>query len=266
MNIYLFELKNVIKSWFWWTFSIITILVIFMLGIYPLFLESGKELISIFNNFPPKLMVALGLNLEKLFNVEAFYAFSYIYIGLMSAIMAVSITVNVFSREKRNSCLDFIFTKPIDRISLYLYKLYTCLTIIIVNNLIIISIALIIFFTKDESYSLSFQGLQLILSTFYTQLVFMAIGIFVSVMLRKIRSVSNIATSTGIIAFMLSTLMNLLEKDFIYIFAPLKYFEPKYIIESGSYDTKLVIFSIILSIVLIFTSMKKYCSEDISYV
>ena len=180
--------------------------------------------------------------------------------------MAVSISVNVFSREKRNKCMDFILTKPIKRIKIYIYKLAACLTVFILSNLIYILCTIVIFFTKEDNYKFTLETLQLVLAPFFTQMVFMSLGIFISVMFRKIRSVSVIASSVGIIALVLSTFINLLEKEYLYFFAPLKYFEPSYIVNSGSFDTKLVICAIILIVVAIFLSMKKYCNEDISYV
>lgn len=266
MNIFLFEIKNILKSWFWWTFSIIIVLIIFMINVYPIFQDGGEELIKLFKNFPPEVLTAMGINLDNLFSVEPFYAFSFIYIGLMSAIMAVAITVNVFSREKRSKCMDFILTKPIDRIKIFMYKLATCLTAFVLSNLIYILCTIIIFFIKEKNYNFTFESLQLMLAPFFTQLVFMSFGIFISVLFRKIRSVSVISSSIGIIAFILSTLMNLLEKEYLNFLAPLKYFEPAYIVNVGAFDTKLVVFAIFITLILIFLSMKKYCSEDISYI
>lgn len=265
MNIYLFEIKNILKSWFWWTFSIIIVLLIFMISVYPIFQDGGEELMELFKNFPPEFLTAIGINLDNLFSVEPFYAFSFIYIGLMSAIMAVAISVNVFSREKRSKCMDFILTKPIERIKIFMYKLATCLTTFVLSNVIYILCSIIIFFTKDKNYNFTIESLQLVLAPFFTQLVFMSFGIFISVMFRKIRSVSVISSSVGIIAFIISTLMNVLEKEYLNFLAPLKYFEPAYIIDTGAFDTKLVVFAIIITLILVFSSMKKYCSEDISY-
>jgi len=266
MNIYLFELKNILKTCFWWTFSIIITLIVFMVLVYPVFQDGGAELIELFKNFPPEFLTAFGFNLDNLFGVEPFYAFSFTYIGLMYAIMAVSISVDIFSREKRSKCMDFILTKPISRIQIYMYKLATCLTAFILSNLIYIICTIIIFFVNEEGYKFTFETLQLVLAPFFTQLVFMSFGILISIIFRKIRSVSVVATSFGIIAFILSAIMNLLEKEYLYFLAPLKYFEPSYVLHDGAFDTKLVVFAIILIVMSIFLSMKKYCSEDIASV
>lgn len=266
MNIYLFEVKNILKSWFWWTFSIIMVLLVFMISVYPVFLDGGEELIELFKSFPPEFLTALGIDMNNLLDIEAFYSFSFLYIGLMSAIMAVSISVNVFSREKRSKCMDFILTKPIKRIKIYIYKLFTCLTAIILSNLIYTLCAVVMFFTQEKDYIFTLETLQHVLSPFFTQIVFMSFGIFISIMFRKIRSVSVIASSVGIIALILSTFINLMEKEYLFFLAPLKYFEPSYIVRDGTFDIKLVIFAIILTFTLIFLSMKKYCDEDISYI
>jgi ABC-2 type transport system permease protein len=237
-----------------------------MVSVYPIFQDGGEELIELFKSFPPEFLTAIGINLDNLFSIEPFYAFSFINIGLLSAIMAVEISVTVFSREKRSKCMDFILTKPIERVKIFIYKLASCLTTFVLSNVIYILCTLIIFFTKDKNYNFTFESFQLVLAPFLTQLVFMSFGIFISVIFRKIRSVSVISSSIGIIAFILSTLMNLLEKEYLNFLAPLKYFEPSYIVNTGAFDTKLVVFSIIITIITILLSVKKYCSKDISYI
>ncbi len=266
MNIYLFEIKGLIKACFWWIFSIIAVLVIFMTAVYPMFQDGSKELVELFNNFPPEFLKAFGFNLDNMFGMEPFYAFCFTYIGLMAAIMAVFVSVEVFSREKRSKCMDFILTKPISRFEIYLNKLYACLTVIVVSNIIYVICTLFIFYTEIDGYKFTLETLQLVLAPFFTQLVFMSFGIFIPVMFRKIRSVSVLATSIGIVAFMLSAVINMLEKEYLYYLAPLKYFNPESIIHNGIYDLKLVVFAIILIIAAIFFSAKKYCCEDVDAV
>ena len=267
MNIYLFELKGTLKSCFWWIFSIIVVLIIFMIAVYPMFQEGSKELIDLFNNFPPEFLKAFGFNnVENLFGIEPFYAFCFTYIGLMSAIMSVFVSVEVFSREKRSKCMDFILTKPIGRFEIYLNKLYACLTVIVLSNIIYAVCTLVIFYSKIDGYKFTVETIQLVLAPFFTQLVFMSFGVFISVMFRKIRSVSALSTSIGIVAFMLSAVINMLEKEYLNYLAPLKYFNPESIIHNGMYDLKLVVFAMILIIAAIFISAKKYCCEDVAAV
>ena len=267
MNIYLFELKSILKSCIYWSISILSVLIIFMVGVYPIFQDGSQQLVELFNNFPPEFLKAFGFsNVENLFGVEPFYAFCFTYIGLISAIMAVSFSIEVFSREKRSKCMDFILTKPISRFTIFKSKLAACFTVAVVNNIFYAVTTSIIFYAIINGYKFTLKTLLLMLAPFFTQLVFMSLGIFISIIFKRIRSVSALATSVGIVAFMMSAVVNLLEKEYLYYLAPLKYFDPERIVSSGSYDLRLVIFAIFLVVIAIFFSAKKYCSEDVAAV
>jgi hypothetical protein len=73
--------------------------------------------------------------LDEIFSFGGFYAFCFFYAAVMGAIMASSPGLDLFSREKRAKCTDFLMTKPITRGRLFFAKLLAALTLTVAANI-----------------------------------------------------------------------------------------------------------------------------------
>jgi ABC-2 type transport system permease protein len=241
MNVYLFELKNLLRSLLVWSAVIVAILVLLMQGFYPAMMASRPELEAILANYSPQVLQAVGVDIDKIFSYTGFYVFSYTYIGLLVAIMAVSFTLQALAREKRAKCIDFILTKPISRGGVFSAKLLACFTAVVIFNIIYIVLVVVDFSLKAGTADAQFSLTQLLLAPFLTQLVFIALAAVYAVFVKRVRSVSGTATAFGFVVLLLSGLVEMLEIDWLNYIAPLQYFNPAYIFDSGSFAPQLVI-------------------------
>lgn len=262
MNVLRFELKNSVKSVIILSMSILAIYILFMAGVYPIFSESVSEAQKVFANFPPEFTAAFGIDLTYFFTYEGYYGFTYNYIALLAGIMAVSISLATFSREKRSKCMDFIFSKPINRKKVFLFKLLSNIIMIVLTNIVFILMGMIVYGVNDVKDTNSDTFFIALLGVFFTQIVFLCIGIFIAVFLKKIRSVSGMSTAVGFGAFILSALVNIIQEDYLKFLAPLKYFDPYPLFKEGSYNMKYVIFAFIFSAVCLVFSYTHYCKSD----
>ncbi|NLY09040.1 MAG: ABC transporter permease subunit [Tissierellia bacterium] len=263
MNLISYEIKSSIKSSIIWTVAIIATFTFLMLGAFPTYSNAKQEIVSLLNNYPPQFLLAFGLNIEKLFSFEGFYNFSYGYIGLMGGIMAVALSISTFGREKMYKATDFLLTKPMSRELIFIRKLLACLAIIISVNIVYIVAGIAVrSVSGDVSYSIG--EYILILSGFlFLQLVFLAIGIIIATLSKRIRSVAGTATAVGFTAFILSAISNIFEDKHIEYAAPLKYFEPIYIIDKGIYEPKLIAAAVIVIALCCIISFFIYCRSDV---
>lgn len=259
MSIFLFEFKEQFKTALIWTFSLLTVLLLLMMGIYPVFEASLDDVLRIINGFPPEFASAFGLDVKSMFSLGGFYSFTFGYISLVGAIMAVSIAVSTFSREKRSKCVDFLLTKPMSRERIFWSKLISNLSIIILVNLAYV-VACIIIFARDNNNTATV--LLAAASLFFTQLVFLGIGIFFAVYAKKVRSVTGIATTFGFGAFILSALVNIFKEEAMRFIAPLKYFDPTDLFASGAYETKYAIMGVLVVIICLCSAFVLYCKSD----
>lgn len=264
MNIYSMEIKSQIKSFLVWTISILAVFIMLMTGMYDAFMSSRDALENLINSFPPALADAFGLHMDEMFSYGGFFTFAFMYISLFGAIMATSLSVSVFSREKRSKCVDFLLSKPLSRTRIFTIKFLSVLTPLVVMNILFFAVTLILFKNSgDETTALS----SLILATgalFFTQLVFMAFGIVFSTFAKKVRSVSGVATAFGFGGFILTALHNLLEKDAIRFIAPLNYFNTEAVFSTGSYETTYVVTAVVVFIVCLGAALYKFCCSDTS--
>ncbi len=256
MTVFRFEFKEQFKSFFIWTISLVCLLLLFMVAIYPVFRDSIDDMIRVLSGFPPEFAAAFGFDLTSMFNFGGFYSVGFSYISLIGAIMAVSLAVSSFAREKRSKCVDFLLAKPISRQSIFVQKLLSGFCILIAANVLYVSVAIILGTANDTAMLLP------ALSLFFTQLVFYALGVFFATFAKKIRSVSGVATAFGFGAFVLSALVNIFEEEFIRFIAPLKYFDPTAIFSSGGLEGQFALTGALVFVLCLGLAFTRFIKSD----
>jgi ABC-2 type transport system permease protein len=262
MNIYLFEIKSQLKSFLIWTASIIAVYLVFMTGMFNVFLESKDAFEKAVAGFPPAFRAVFSLDIEKIFTFGGFYAFVFAYIALVGAIMAVALSVGVFSREKRSKCADFLLAKPVSRGAVYVSKLLAVITLLAAANILFILVSAISF----SGYPAAGTELKSVVwaaaALFFTQLVFMGIGTAYAVFTGKVRSVPGVATAFGFGGFILSALHGLLDKEAIRFIAPLEYFDTAAVFETGGYEMKYVLTAAAVTVICLAVSTVRFTGSD----
>lgn len=238
MNILRFELKSLLRSFIVWTASLVALYLILTLGFYGTFMEGRDAVTKALENLPPYFAAMFGMELDTIFTFGGFFQFVFTYVGVVGAIMAASVSLHAFAREKRLKCADFILTKPVARGKIFLMKLFACLVVLGAANLVFLA-ACAFSWRVDRAGgdlgTLLYAGLSLL----FTQLVFLGIGALLSMVLKKVRSVSGVATAMGLVGFLLMALVSLLKEDFLRYLSPLHYFNPGAVFLTGGYDAKL---------------------------
>lgn len=259
----IFELKTEAKSFIIWTISLLFTFIAFMYGIFPTFSDSLDSIKKVLENYPPAFVAAFGFEIDTMFSFSGFYTFTFNYLVLIGAIMAVAISVATFSREKRSKCGDFLLTKPISRRKIFVTKLLSDLSILAATNVIFVCVGMILFASnKDNAISVSTFALCLS-SIFFTQLVFLGFGVFFATFSRKVRSVSTTAITFGFGAFFLSALANITNDEKIKLFSPLKYFDPYSLITGDFFEGKYIFMAVVLFVSCIILAFAKYCKSDV---
>ena len=263
MNIYIYEIKAQLKSFIIWTIALLLTMFIFMGGIYPTFQKSAVDLLKVMEGFPKPFTQVFGFQMFSIFSYGGYYSFAFAYIGLVAAIMAVIVSLSIFAREKRVKCLDFLVTKPISRSKIFGVKLLVSFTIIGATNVIYVVGNMIMFNQNNQSSDLTGRFILASLGIFFTQFLFLAIGIFVATFSKKIRSVSGLATAIGFIAFILSALANIIDDEIVNLIAPLKYFDPSNMMAKGYFQAKYIWVAAFIIIFCTVISYIRFCKSDI---
>ncbi len=248
MNVYKFEFRAIWKSLIFHVAIVIALYCFLIIGIYPMFAEDTSLLSDVVAYMPVEYLSILGLNPDNMFGYSGFYSFAYIYVALAAGIMATSISVSVFGREKKSHCQEFIFTKPVKRSVVFWDKFLAIMTAVFIYNAILIPISLYGFFNYDV---LNFTAILATLSITLSQFVFVGVGIFCAVFIPKIRTEITITATVGVLAFIMAAYANSLGIEALYYLSPLHFFSPSFVFENGGYDVSLALYGLMIFVVSI---------------
>lgn len=262
MNILIHELKYYLRSTILWTVSLVGIAILYLL-IYPSFLESAEEFKKYISAYPKSVQLALGMSIDSFSGLAGFYSFVFCYITLCGAIQAMNLGVSVVSKETRQKTADFLLTKPVRRAQILTSKLLAILFLIIVTNIIYIIVSSIFAdFVSDNSFNLKILTL-ISLTMFFIQLIFLTLGTMISVLFTKIKSVISVSLGTVFTFFILNMLESSIGNLSLRYLIPFKYYDPKFIINNGSYEISSIIIESLVIIVFIVSTYLIYIKKDI---
>ncbi len=200
-NIFFKELKHQRNSFIIWCLSFISLIFLDM-AFYPILMKDDmlKQMSAFFENpFMKSLLSAFGASLDVFTNVLGFYAArNTMFILLLGSFFSILLAGKILSQEEHEKTAEFLLTKPVTRIEVVWSKLAGFLSLLVTLNIIILIsgyIAIEIFKGNSE-YSLT----AYLIHTFYSfllMLTFGAVGLFLSLWIKRGRPTTNI--SIGII-------------------------------------------------------------------
>lgn len=262
MNILIRELKANKKSSITWII-ILSSLIILFLTLFPAFTKDTFSTQKILENFPEAVRQALGISIKDFFTINGFVSYLFTFIGIAGAIQAMNLGLGLISKEHSLKTVDFLLVKPISRVKILTQKILSGLIIILATNIIFSLTALI---SANIITSSNFNQVAFILITltmFFIQLFFFSIGILISTVVGKIKSVVSISMPTAFMFFIIGTLGSIIGDDKIRYISPFKYFDSNYIIQHESYELKFLFIELITIALAIGFSYFVYKKKDI---
>lgn len=263
MNMYLFELKALRKSAVIWTCVLLGLAAIY-LAIYPSMASDAEDFKKLLSGYPAAVRAMLGINLDYITSMLGFYSMIFSSIVLGGAIQAMNMGVSIISKEARERTADFLLVKPVSRSAIVSSKLLAAFTIILLTDVVFFaatSIMANMVKTADFSGKL-FSMINLTL--FFIQIIFLALGVVVSVFFKKLKSVLPISLSVVMGLYMIGALIATGKDDAAarYI-SPFKYFDLTYIIKNGSYEATYLITGAAIVVVSVVASYMIFMKKDI---
>jgi len=262
MNMYLHELKSLRKSAIIWLCAMIALAALYF-SIYPSIVADAENFIKLLSGYPESVRAMLGISLEGITSILGFYSMVFSFITLCGAIQAMNVGVSILSKETRERTADFLLVKPVSRQAIVSAKLLAALTTLLAVNIIYYAASFILAYimkTADFSYSLFFM---INLTMFFIQLIFLAIGVIISVFFTKLKSVLPISLGVVFGLYFIGALIVTDPKDAARFISPFKYFDISYIIKNSSYEAPYLIAGAIIIIVSIIASYIIYTKKDI---
>jgi len=263
MNMYLHELKALRKSAIIWMFVLIALAALY-LSIYPSIVNDAEDFKKLLSGYPASVRAMLGINLDYITSILGFYAMIFSFITLCGAIQAMNLGVSILSKESRERTADFLLVKPVSRSAVVSAKLLAAFTTILGTDIVFYVVSSILansVKTADYNEKLFFM---INLTLFFIQLIFLALGVVVSVFFNKLKSVLPISLGIVFGLYMIGALLATGKNDdAVRFISPFKYFDSTYIIKNASYEASYLITGAVIVVVAIVASYIIYNKKDI---
>ena len=263
MNIFRHELKMHSRSVITWSVAIAALILIYI-SMFSSFAQDAELLNEMLANFPEQLRLAFGLNNVNLATVLGFYGLVFLFVQICLAIQAANYGFSLVSVEEREWTADFLLTKPVRRTQILTSKLLAALSGLTITNVVvwISSFVCITLFKGDRTYDAT-HLVMLLLSIVVFQLFFLSVGLVISLLVKRVRSVTPYAMALGLGMYVLSVFGDLLGTNALEKITPFKHFEPNYILQNGAWDLPLVLISVVVIVIALVGSYLLYTRRDI---
>ena len=262
-NIYRHEFRSRLRSVLIWSLAVAALVLVFF-SLFSTFADQAALLNQLLDRFPPELRAAFGLGSLDLASVLGFYGFLFVFIQLCLAIQAGNYGFGLVSIEESELTADFLLSKPVSRSQVLRSKLLAALTSLLLTDVAmgVSSFAAILLFRGGHEYDPA-TLVVLLLSIIIFQLFFLSVGLLISLLVKRVRSVTPYSLGLGFGAYVLSAFSGVFGDVKLEYVTPFKHLDPAYIVQHGDYNTPLVLLNVGVTVVALAVSYWRYIRRDI---
>jgi ABC-2 type transport system permease protein len=263
MNIFVHEFKMKIRSVITWSISIGLLIFIF-LSIYPSVADETDILSNVMASFPEEFLIAFGMENMDWSTILGFFGFIFLFIQICLSIQAANYGFSLVSVEERDLTADFLLAKPVGRAKILTIKFIAAFLALTITNAVvwISSISFLRIYSEGRAFEME-PVLLLLSSIVIFQLFFLTVGIFISLLVKRVRSVTPFAMALAFGMYMISAFGGMIGEDTLEILTPFKHFDPNYILKNAAYDLPLPLISLAAIIISIAASYALYQRRNI---
>jgi ABC-2 type transport system permease protein len=264
MNIYKHEFKLKVKSVAIWSVSVAAVILIYF-GAFSTIAAETEVMQEMMDAFPKELLIAFGMDTIDFSSVLGFYGVAFLFAQVCMAIQASNYGFSLVSIEERELTADFLLAKPVKRSQILTSKLLAALTALTITNIAawISSFAVIEMVREGREYDAN--ALVMVLASIIVfQLFFLTVGMVISLLVKRVRSVTPFSMALAFGMYVLSAFGGMIGDENLEIISPFKHFDTNYIVANGSYDMPLVMISVVAILVSVVGSYVLYARRNIA--
>lgn len=262
MNVFAREMRMNSKSTSYYLIAI-SLIALLLLSFFSVLQVDMKVFTEFMDNFPDPMKAMFSMNADMFTTVLGYYGFIFSIISIVAAIQAVGLGVGIHSKEIREKTADFLMTKPVSRISIFSQKLLASSLLLLISGILYSSfISIFIQYYSDNKMDFD-VFLKICISYLIMQQTFLAIGVAVSQLIPKIKSVLPVAAGISSFFFAISAFAVTSNEDKLRFITPFQYNRPDSVVQKGVLEVKFIIAAIVIFIICIVFSMIRYSKKDI---
>ncbi|MCJ7449244.1 MAG: ABC transporter permease [Bacteroidales bacterium] len=211
-NLFLKELRRNALSLIVWMI-VITLFISVTMAVYPVFVENQSKIIGMMSLIPGELLQFKGIsNFNDFLSVLGFYAVNnIIYMMVLGSIYAIVLSSGILLKEEYNKTAEYLLTRPLTRSEIFVSKLAVLTLNVFLLNLVtalagFISLELF----KNGPFSIR-AFLILSLYTLLLNILFGAIGLFLSTLVKRAKPITTFSIGLVLIFYFIFTLSKITE-------------------------------------------------------
>lgn len=272
MNILRLELHNQRKGLLIWS-SIMFVSVFLFMAFFPSMGAGnmGELLTTETAAFSSEMLAAFGLdNMPDFSKIQEFFAYEMQYIALAGAIYAALRGATALIGEETSGTIEYLYAQPVRRSEIFFQKfLASGITFLSYSAAITAAslISLLCFKTKDTDLSSAAGMIKIMIGMFFSGMIFLCIGFFLSTILKSSRQVASTANGLVFGTYILGIFANAFEKNIdgiknLTYLSPLDYAMPADILRYG-FQTKFVLLGFAVMVISIACAYFIYLKKDL---
>lgn len=264
MNIFKRELRANMKSLLIWSGAQFFIIFSGMVK-YDGYAKSGVNITDLFKDFPKGLQAVFGIGEIDLSKIEGYYSIFFIFFVLLAAIHAGMLGAIIMTKEERDHCADFLFSKPISRRRIITSKLLACLLNIFLFNMVTMFSSLFFISIYNNGNPLFSIVINLMIALFILQILFLSVGAVIGAFAKTAKKATSLTTAFLLGSFFLSLGIDIESSlKFLKVITPFQYFDAKKIVFGNAFEPIFVILSIAIVLAATITAYVQYEKRDLT--
>jgi ABC-2 type transport system permease protein len=263
VNVLRYELRAARLTTVIWIVAILAMTSLY-LSIYPAFSKDADQLIKTLQHLPAAMHHIMGMGGDlRMFSFFGFFGNIFPFITLIGGIQAAVLGLGLLSKEPASNTTDFLLSKPRSRVSIYLQKLLAGVFILLLTEIVVTaaSYGLAKAFGSGDidltQYILFWGAFALI------QFWLFALGLLVSQIARKLKSVAPFAIGISFGFFLLALFGLIVGDDTVRWMTPFRFIDYKKIVTDSAYDLSHLLYGLGLIVVFGVISFIIYTRKDI---
>jgi ABC-2 type transport system permease protein len=171
--------------------------------------------------------------------------------------------INAIAKETGDKTIDFLVAKPTNRFNILAQKLLASLSLIIATNVLFLLTTTIFANYSTNNLNIAIFA-KLSSSMFIVQIIFLALGILISVFIKKIKNSTAVSLPIVFGFYIVGAFSSIFNSELLRYLSPLKYFDPSYTITNANFELKYLVLSFAIVVICLSVSFIKFNNKDIS--
>lgn len=264
-NLFMMELKRNAPALIIWSL-IICLLVILTMMIYPTFLANQSKIMGMLSIVPKGALQFKGIsNFDDMLSVLGFYSINnVIYMMVLGSIFGIVLASGILLREEYNRTAEYLLTRPVTRSEVFLSKgAVVLLWILILNILTTIAGFISMEIVRTGPYNVG-SFLVLSFNTLLLNILFGAVGLFISVLVKRARPVTSFSIGLVLVFYFIYTISKISQDvSFLGYVSPFRYVGVDVLSSSYRLDPWHLVYFLGLTLFLGIISWRIYRRKDI---